>query len=93
MINGYFQNASQPCSLLLFVSAALLLLAIPGSAIFYIVGRSIGQGRGAGLASAVGVGVGSLVHVREDLLHNLGGSTCPGVGNNCNNNSFRRDNL
>jgi threonine/homoserine/homoserine lactone efflux protein len=50
-------------SLLLFVSAALVLLAIPGPAVFYIVGRSIGQGRSAGLVSALGIGVGTLAHV------------------------------
>jgi threonine/homoserine/homoserine lactone efflux protein len=49
-------------SLLLFVSAALLLLVIPGPAVFYIVGRSIGHGRGAGLVSALGISVGTLVH-------------------------------
>jgi threonine/homoserine/homoserine lactone efflux protein len=49
-------------SLLLFISAALLLLVIPGPAVFYIVGRSIGHGRSAGLASAIGVAAGSLVH-------------------------------
>ncbi len=51
-----------PSSLLLFVSAALLLLVIPGPAVFYIVGRSIGHGRAAGLVSALGIAVGSLVH-------------------------------
>src|SRR6202030_2922512 len=51
-----------PSSLLLFVSAALLLLVIPGPAVFYIVGRSIRHGRSAGLVSALGVGVGSLFH-------------------------------
>jgi threonine/homoserine/homoserine lactone efflux protein len=49
-------------SLLIFVSAAALLLAIPGPAIFYIVGRSIGQGRIAGFVSALGIGVGTLIH-------------------------------
>ena len=49
-------------SLLLFTSAALLLLVIPGPAVFYIVGRSIGHGRSAGLVSALGISVGSLVH-------------------------------
>jgi threonine/homoserine/homoserine lactone efflux protein len=49
-------------SLLIFVSTAALLLAIPGPAIFYIVGRSIGQGRNAGLVSALGIGVGTLIH-------------------------------
>jgi threonine/homoserine/homoserine lactone efflux protein len=50
-------------SLLLFVSAALVLLAIPGPAVFYVTSRSIGQGRSAGLVSALGIGVGTLVHV------------------------------
>lgn len=49
-------------SLLLFISAALVLLVIPGPAVFYILGRSIGQGRGAGLVSALGISVGSLFH-------------------------------
>jgi threonine/homoserine/homoserine lactone efflux protein len=47
---------------LLFTSAALVLLVIPGPAVFYILGRSIGQGRGAGFVSALGISVGSLVH-------------------------------
>jgi threonine/homoserine/homoserine lactone efflux protein len=49
-------------SLLFFVSAALVLLAIPGPAVLYIVGRSIGQGRNAGFVSALGIGVGTLIH-------------------------------
>jgi threonine/homoserine/homoserine lactone efflux protein len=49
-------------SLLIFISAAALLLAIPGPAIFYIVGRSIGHSRNAGLVSAFGIGVGTLIH-------------------------------
>jgi threonine/homoserine/homoserine lactone efflux protein len=51
-----------PASLLLFISAALLVLLIPGPAVFYIVGRSIGHGRSAGVVSALGISVGSLVH-------------------------------
>jgi len=50
-------------SLLLFVSAALVLLAIPGPAVLYVTSRSIGLGRSAGLVSALGIGVGTLVHV------------------------------
>jgi len=50
-------------SLLLFVSAAVVLLAIPCPAVFYVTSRSIGQGRSAGLVSALGIGVGTLVHV------------------------------
>jgi len=48
--------------LLFFISAALVLLAIPGPAVLYIVGRSIGQGRYAGYVSALGIGVGTLIH-------------------------------
>jgi threonine/homoserine/homoserine lactone efflux protein len=55
-------------SLLLFVSAAFVLVAILGPAVFYIVGRSIGQGRGAGLVSALGIGVGTLFHVAAAAL-------------------------
>src|SRR5260370_42470912 len=50
-------------SLLLFVSPALILLAIPGPAVLYIPSRSIGLGRSAGLVSALGIGTGPLVHV------------------------------
>ncbi|HXN21171.1 MAG TPA: LysE family translocator [Candidatus Dormibacteraeota bacterium] len=55
-------------SFLLFLSAALVLLAIPGPAVFYIIGRSIGQGRSAGLVSALGIGVGTLCHVAAAAL-------------------------
>jgi len=50
-------------SLLLFVGAALVLLVIPGPAVFYVTSRSIGHGRAAGLVSALGIQVGTLVHV------------------------------
>ncbi len=50
-------------SLLLFVSAAVVLLAIPGPAVLYVTSRSIGLGKSAGLVSALGIGVGTLVHV------------------------------
>jgi threonine/homoserine/homoserine lactone efflux protein len=50
-------------SFILFLSAALVLLAIPGPAVFYVVGRSIGLGRGAGVVSALGIAVGTCVHV------------------------------
>src|SRR5260370_9240816 len=50
-------------SLLLFMSAALVLLEIPGPAVLYVTSRSIGLGRSAGLVSALGIGVGRLVDV------------------------------
>jgi len=49
--------------IVIFISASLVLLAIPGPAVFYIVGRRIGQGRSAGLVSAQGIFVGTCVHV------------------------------
>jgi len=49
-------------SLPLFVSAAVVLLVIPGPAVLYVTSRSIGQGRNAGLVSALGIGAGTLVH-------------------------------
>ena len=49
-------------SLLLFVSAAVVLLVIPGPAVLYVTSRSIGQGRSAGFVSALGIGTGTLVH-------------------------------
>lgn len=48
---------------ILFVVAALVLLITPGPAVFYIVTRSIDQGRVAGIVSTLGVGAGTLVHV------------------------------
>jgi len=55
-------------SLLLFMSAALVLLAIPGPAVLYVTSRSIAQGRSAGFVSAVGIGVGTLVHAAASAV-------------------------
>ncbi|MCW5623495.1 MAG: LysE family translocator [Burkholderiales bacterium] len=43
-----------------FLLASLLLAVTPGPAVFYIVTRSITQGRRAGLASVAGVALGNL---------------------------------
>ena len=40
-----------------------MLLAIPGPAVLYVVGRSIDQGRTAGLASVLGITTGTIVHI------------------------------
>lgn len=48
--------------LLAFMVAALVLLVIPGPAVFFITARSIDQGRLAGVVSALGVGLGNAVH-------------------------------
>lgn len=52
-----------PSTLLVFSSAALLLLVIPGPSVLFIVTRSIDQGRRAGLVSVAGTHAGSVVHV------------------------------
>ena len=48
---------------LLFLLAALTLVAIPGPNHLYIMTRSIGEGRRAGVTSALGVETGMLVHI------------------------------
>ena len=55
-------------SLVLFVSGAAIILVIPGPAVSYVVSRSIGQGRSAGLVSAMGIVVGTLFHVAAATL-------------------------
>jgi threonine/homoserine/homoserine lactone efflux protein len=50
-------------SLLLFVTGAAVLLVIPGPAVTYVVSRSIGHGRAAGLVSVLGIVAGTLCHV------------------------------
>lgn len=50
-------------TLALFIGATLVFLLTPGPAVFYIVARSIDQGRTAGLVSTLGLNTGSLVHV------------------------------
>jgi len=42
--------------------ASLVLVVVPGPAVFYIITRSVDQGRPAGLASVLGVSLGGLVH-------------------------------
>ncbi len=52
----------------LFLTASLAFLLIPGPAVLYIVGRSVAQGRGAGLVSVAGIHAGTLVHVAAAAL-------------------------
>ncbi|HEY6690891.1 MAG TPA: LysE family transporter, partial [Rubrobacter sp.] len=47
----------------LFVTAALVLLIVPGPSVLYIVARSVEGGRTAGLVSVLGVQTGALVHI------------------------------
>jgi threonine/homoserine/homoserine lactone efflux protein len=53
----------------LFVLSGVLLNLTPGQDTFYVVGRSVAQGREAGVVSALGIGMGTLVHT---LLAALG---------------------
>lgn len=46
----------------LFIAAVMLLSVTPGPDTAYIVGRSIAQGRGAGVVSALGIALGCVVH-------------------------------
>ena len=50
-------------SLLVFVTAGLLLNLTPGPDVLYIVGRSLSQGRAAGVVSALGISTGCLFHI------------------------------
>ena len=55
-------------NLALFVGAALVLLVIPGPAVLYIVGRSVAQGRRAGMVSVLGIHVATFIHVLAAAL-------------------------
>ena len=50
-------------TLALFMGTTLIFLLTPGPAVFYIVARSIDQGRTAGLVSSLGINAGTLLHV------------------------------
>jgi threonine/homoserine/homoserine lactone efflux protein len=52
-----------PQTLSLFAVAGAALVAIPGPAVLYIVGRSVADGRRAGLVSMLGIETGNLVQV------------------------------
>src|SRR5476651_2307044 len=49
-------------NLALFVVSGLLLNITPGQDTLYIVGRSVSQGRRAGVLSVLGISTGGLVH-------------------------------
>ena len=50
-------------TILIFSAAALLLSITPGPDMLYIIARSVGQGRGAGLVSILGIYTGVVVHI------------------------------
>ena len=49
-------------NLTLYVVASMALILTPGQDMIYVIGRSLAQGRVAGLCSAIGVIIGILVH-------------------------------
>jgi threonine/homoserine/homoserine lactone efflux protein len=55
-------------NLALFAGAALILLLVPGPAVLYIVGRSVAQGRKAGMVSVLGIHVATFIHVLAAAL-------------------------
>lgn len=50
-------------SLLLFMLATVTLNVTPGPDMLYVIARSVGQGRAAGITSALGITVGCFVHI------------------------------
>ena len=50
-------------SLLVFMIATVTLNLTPGPDMLYVIARSIGQGRAAGIASALGITAGCFVHL------------------------------
>jgi threonine/homoserine/homoserine lactone efflux protein len=46
-----------------FLATAMVLLAIPGPAVLYVVTRSIEMGRAGGVSSVAGITTGTVVHV------------------------------
>jgi threonine/homoserine/homoserine lactone efflux protein len=49
-------------TLLLFMTAALALNVTPGPDMLYVIARSVGEGRTAGIVSSLGIAAGCLVH-------------------------------
>lgn len=48
---------------LLFVGASLVLCLVPGPDMLFLLGRTIAQGRAAGLCAALGINLGAYVHL------------------------------
>lgn len=55
-------------ALAVFITAALVLVIIPGPSVLYIIARCIDQGRLAGLVSILGISVGTLFHIAAAAL-------------------------
>lgn len=55
-------------TLAIFAAAVVVFAVVPGPAVFYIVTRSISQGRRAGAVSAAAVATGTVVHVAAAIV-------------------------
>lgn len=55
-------------TLMLFAAAASILVFTPGPNTLYIIARSVGQGRTAGIVSSLGVETGTLIHLAAAAL-------------------------
>lgn len=53
---------------LLFIAAVVVLCIVPGPDMAYLLGRTITQGRRAGLVAAVGINTGAYAHVAAAVL-------------------------
>nr|WP_321352209.1 LysE family translocator [uncultured Methanoregula sp.] len=52
----------------IFLLSGILLNIVPGQDTLYILGRSLSQGRSAGIVSVLGIGSGCLIHVTAAAL-------------------------
>src|SRR5262245_23752702 len=55
-------------TLSLFISAALILVLMPGPNTLYVIARSVSQGRMAGIVSILGIQVGTMLHIAAAAL-------------------------
>ena len=53
----------EKAAFLTFLVAALALNLAPGPDMLYVIGRSLGQGKRAGIVSSLGIFAGCLVHI------------------------------
>lgn len=52
----------------LFIVSSIILITVPGPSVFYVVARSIDQGRNVGFVSVLGVATGSMIHILAAAL-------------------------
>src|SRR5215472_17689476 len=57
-----------PGLIALFAAATFVLTVTPGPGVLYVVGRSVGGGRRAGLASMLGIETGEAVYIAAAAL-------------------------